>query len=208
MARTLARLGHPVLDGISPGVVVRGLLVRREILFGVVDFVQEEACWIVLGLEHGFGAADLARAAQRANPPPELCLELAARLRREKKEMLGERVELAARTRTAVLSGLWAEAGNLRQRLSALDRRITGADEALGDFLVRVRPGAERLAPRRARDVSLTIARARLAATRALILTGVPSGGEDAVRLTRPTAEESAPDGLGKVTVTIKALRR
>jgi hypothetical protein len=163
---------------------------------------------LVIGLEHGFGAADLARAGQRANPPPEQCLEIAARLRREKKAMFRQREELAAHCRTAVLSGLWAEAGRLRQRLSRLDRQITEADEALEDFLARVRPGAERLAPRRAREANLTIARARLAAVRSVLLAGAPGEAADAVRVTRPAAVESAPEGAGKVVVTIKTLKR
>src|SRR5947207_872557 len=50
-----ARLGHPVGDGGFPAKIVLGLLMFREIVLGVVGFVEEEAIGIFFGAAAGEG---------------------------------------------------------------------------------------------------------------------------------------------------------
>ena len=51
VAEALARLGHPVGDGLFPAEIVGSLLVGGEIFLAFVGLIEEEARGVFLGLE-------------------------------------------------------------------------------------------------------------------------------------------------------------
>jgi hypothetical protein len=159
-----------------------------------------------VALRHDFSGKDLERAGERANPPREDCLEMAERLRREKARLLVRREEAAARARNAVLGGLWRESASATEALRRLDIEIQTADQGLQDLYDRARPGAERQAPRRAREAAVALARARLAAV-AAALAAAGEEAEKAVRIDRPGVPEEAPGAVGRVIVTVTRAR-
>ncbi len=161
-----------------------------------------------LTITHEVGAQDLKRSEIRGNPTVEECLELGARLRREKAALLREREEMAARTRAAVVSGLFVEAPKLTDELRALDQRVAETDLALEQVYGLTRPGAERLVPQRTRNAALALARARVEEVKtAFVSSGIP-GMQDALKAPRPSFSETAPEELGKIRLTIAPTKK
>jgi len=121
---------------------------------------------MVVTLTHELGAADMERAALRANPSRADCIALAARLRQKKAEITEQHDLVAAQARAAIAAGLDDRARTARDRIGRLERELGLTERSLDRILEFLRPGAERQAVRRMREACIAVGRLRLDAVR------------------------------------------
>jgi hypothetical protein len=157
-------------------------------------------------IRHELGAADVARAAVRANPPPDQLSQLAAQLRRRKHDLTIERAAVAATVR-AQLSFAGDLADDGRARLQAIDRELAATEDALDELYNLLRPGADRQAPRRTRAASLALAQQRIDEVRDALLASDLPGIAERVRVTSPQFNPRE-DERGAVLISITSQKR
>lgn len=114
-------------------------------------------------LIHELTTADIARAAELANPSPDDCRELAIGLRQKKAELYRLRDEVTADARARLLTGQAEQAAVSVERLRTIDTELGRTEVALDQTLAMLQPRAERRRDKRARDAAMQIAEARLA---------------------------------------------
>ena len=159
---------------------------------------------VVVVVQHEFGAEDLERIAQIANPAATECLALGQRLRERKRELEHIRVDLAAEVKARLALGRLDDADASAARLRHVERDIGLIETALDRVYALVRPGAERGRDRRTRAAARTIAELRLESVRrTLEREGIP---RLLLRLDmrRPRFGEPTRPGGGAVTLTPK----
>ncbi len=159
---------------------------------------------LVVSLRHELGPADLPPLARRANPPPESCQDLAARLRRRKFDILETRGVVAAEARAALAAGLSDQAAAATRQLQALDRDLAATERSIDAVLDLLRPGAERLADRRTREAAVALANLRIEeAARFLLLSGIDDI-DKRIRVKRARYEDPKGEGGGRVLLTLR----
>jgi len=161
---------------------------------------------LVVTLTHTLGAADLERAALRANPSRADCVALAARLRQKKMEITEQHDLVAAQARAAIAAGLDDKARTARDRLGRLERELGLTERSLDGILEFLRPGAQRQAVRRMREACIAVGRLRVDAVRGRLVEILAESGavnlDERIRVKRPRfGEPTAPEG-GAVNIT------
>ena len=117
---------------------------------------------LVVTLRHEMGLGDQSVMGERANPPLDWMAEMAGRLRVQKALLAEERSLVAERLGAELTSGLALSAAASTRELNDLDERMGLAEQGLDEMLEMLRPGNERLAGRRTRKMSLSMAALRL----------------------------------------------
>ncbi|MBL8863092.1 MAG: DUF748 domain-containing protein [Planctomycetes bacterium] len=169
----------------------------------LVQKLLADADWVVQ-VQHRLGAADVERATRLANPPPEVCREIAEGLRARRAEIARSRTELAAEVRADWAAGDSATAAAGTQRLRALDAEAGHLEDALDRVLEHLKPGAERHDAKRARAAALAVARARVEALRAWFVSrGIPRI-EERFEAKPPTFDLAADGAGGTILVVLR----
>jgi hypothetical protein len=176
---------------------------QKEKIAGVLRKLQDDERRVV-HLSHELGGSDFAAASRRASPSRDECIELALGLRSRRGKLIAERNDAAAEARACFAAGLASRAEAARVRVRSLEREIGLAEEALDGLYAMLRPGAERLAPRRTREICLTLARARLIEVRDALAASLPSAAERIDPLPRPRFTETAGSAGGRVLLTVR----
>jgi Domain of Unknown Function (DUF748) len=159
-----------------------------------------------LGLlvEHSFSAGDAERALLLGNPPPEVVLLVAERLRLERAELLRHHDVASAEARSLLAVGRQAEADAAAARLLEADRQLGAREESLDRVLELLDAGASRRAPKRARAVGVEFGEARLAQVRERL---AAAGGPEILERVQSRPVRYAPDeqpGGGHIVLTLK----
>jgi hypothetical protein len=156
-----------------------------------------------LTIRHELSAGDVERAAVLANPSTEDARRLAVQLRARRGELLQLRAELIGRGKVALASAGPGRGDSTIDQLRAVQRELAGVEDGLDQMYELLRPGADRLALRRTRQVALQIAQARLDAVEAAVLvSGIP-GLEKRLHASRPQFTPSDAAGGGQATLLI-----
>lgn len=171
------------------------------ILDGFVERLDDED-GLLLTLSHQVGAEDVRRLGERANPPAAWAIDLAGRLRFHMAGLVRERQALAVRLRGLLSAGLDEEAELATAELVDLDERIGAAARAVDHLYEVVRPGAERLAARRTREMCLAMAEVRLAEVAAALRARLDEEDQGRVRLLPPRFTGETDRERSTVTVT------
>lgn len=178
---------------------------ESEKLAALVEALNDDEEMAVT-LTHELGAADVERAALRANPSPADCIALASRFRQKKKEIAEQHDLVASQARAAIAAGLDDKARTARDRLGRLERELGLTERSLDQILEFLRPGAERQAVRRMREACIAVGRLRLDAVRDLLVEKLAGSDipnlDERIRVKRPRfVEPTAPEG-GAVNIT------
>lgn len=156
-----------------------------------------------LQLRPDLSAGDVARAAVRANPPPEACREMIDQLRRQKAQLVERRSQLAAEARGQLGARPESEAKETLDSLKATEREISQVDIALDQLGDMLRPGSDRQADRRTRAASIEIARQRLRAVRDVLTSAGVEGTDQRVHDTNPQFAPTEAQEGGSVVIQL-----
>jgi hypothetical protein len=153
-----------------------------------------------LTLRHQLGSGDLSLAAERANPPADVCLAMTQQLRQRKAELTATRARLSSESRAILLAR--SDAFDPAAELRGVDREFAATEQALDRLYDLLRPGAERQADRRTRAACIELADERLATIRQALSAAGIANIDDRLKVIRsPAAEADAGEG-GKVVLT------
>jgi hypothetical protein len=115
--------------------------------------------------------------------------------------LLAQRSSLAGAVRGKVATLSPRESTAALEDVRQIDRQLAAIESSLDSILEQQRPGADRQADRRTKAASLDLARQRLDAVRAILLS---SGARDAAERVRAIAPQFAPtDAGGGVEITL-----
>lgn len=169
----------------------------------LVERMREEPD-LVLVLQHEFGADEVTRFEEFANPPAPVANGLLRTLSVRRAELQREHDLLAATTRTEIAAGSALGTTVARDRLAAAAGEIAATEVALDHLATLLRPDAERSAPRRTREAAAEVAFLRLHAVRAhLLARGIPSA-ETRIDVRRPRWEAVAPEPTARIVATAR----
>lgn len=175
-------------------------------LAALVERVRRDSR-LELQLRHEMSSADVAHAAQRANPPLEDVRVMADRLRRDKAQLLSDRAVLAARAR-AEFAAQSAEAAESVATLRAIDRRLAQIDRSLEQLGELLRPGAETQADRRTRAASLAVAEERFQLIEAALASADIRDLKERIHRTNAQFDPTDLPSGGRVVITVVRSRR
>lgn len=187
--------------GFNPGDSFLPSSARREVRRLLERLEEDEH--LVITLRHHLGKVDLEKATVRANPSPDDCRDLVARLRLRKRRLEQARAEAAAETRAALSCGRLDQAAELRRQLSALDHRRGALEDSLDRILSLLRPGSEHLATRRAQASCVALAEARLNEVERLVQELLKTAEEGRVRIRTPRFKAPEHEAGGVVSLTL-----
>jgi len=163
----------PAAIGFEPGETAPS---REQLLYlgALIDRMSENE-EVIVTIEHKIGGGDIPIAAERANPPRDEALHIAAKLREKRADLERARAVAASEARASLVAGLAGASDAARERLRAIDREMSMTERALDRIGDLLRPGAERQAARRTRAACVEIGRGRLEAVRDVLLrSGIP----------------------------------
>lgn len=149
---------------------------------------------VVLVAQHAFGALDVEHVARVANPPPEECLALIARLRQRKLQLDRDREALSADARALYAVGRDSEAREASDRLRAVQRELHAIEVSLDSTLELLRPHPERRAGRRTKLACIELAQARLDALADYVGGTTLERARERIELRRPSYVAPGPD--------------
>lgn len=178
----------------------------RERLDEIIERMRSDD-ELVLSLNHELGRGDLQRAVILSNPSRSACMDLAARLRKRKREALAAREDVVTKLENLLAAGLQRQALETRRRLLSLDRELAMTEDALDSVYGYLRPGAERQSDRRTRSACVAIGEARLEEVRRYLVESDVPDLADRVRLRRARFETPAEAGGGRVVVSLRHQR-
>ncbi|MBU0754045.1 MAG: DUF748 domain-containing protein, partial [Planctomycetes bacterium] len=141
-------------------------------------------------LRHELGRDDLEIVTRLANPDQEDCLALSLQLRNRKRSIEEERETWAARAQAFLAAGQMTHYDQTVERLRYLDQETSLTDRALDQVFARLRPGAERQAPRRSRVAALALGQARMEAVYRFLADSGLENPAERVRIIRPRIPE------------------
>ncbi|MCC7015251.1 MAG: DUF748 domain-containing protein [Planctomycetes bacterium] len=155
-----------------------------------------------LVLIHVLSRADIERAALLAQPSPQDCLALVARLRRRQVELARQREQRAAAARVDFALGRGAEAELGAAAVRELERELGRNEDALDRVFEALRPGADKRSATRTRAALLELASERLERAKARLI----ELGVDAERIeVRPVkAQLEAGESAGGVRLATR----
>lgn len=164
----------------------------REALAKAIGALADDE--VVLVAQHAFGALDVEHVARVANPPPQECLELVARLRQRKLQLDRDREALSADARALYAVGRDGEAREASDRLRAVQRELHATEVSLDSTLELLRPHPERRAGRRTKLACIELAQARMDALADYIGGTTLERARERIELRRPTYMEPSAD--------------
>ncbi len=156
-------------------------------------------------LSHELSAADLARAAELANPPATLVAANVANLRADRATAIAARERLAVPTAALYAAGRMQDALASRRALADLDARLGRIDAALDEALGMLGAPNRRAALRRTRRAAEAMATARLEAVARDLVTRLGTGVAPRIEIRPPKSvvTEDLASG-GQVVLTVR----
>jgi hypothetical protein len=153
---------------------------------------------------------DIGRARLRANPSQEECRELINKLSRRKDDLIRRRLDVLGEARGDVASRPAAVSAATLQRLRAVERELSAAEDALDRLYEMERPGAARQAGRRTKQAALNVARSRERSIIGYLMSGGLGNVEKRINPTRPQFSPVVSDDTtgGSVVITVIVQRK
>ncbi len=158
---------------------------------GALSGVQRELArrgGLSVRLVHELGAGDLEHAERLANPPPERCLELVARLRQRRAELSRRADELTREARASYAVGA-REAAAATEALREVERELAASEQSLDGVLEVLRTDTQRQRAKRTRAASREIGELRVAAAGEALRAGLYGPERERIELVAPRFE-------------------